>query len=296
MRLLVVGSNGLLGSNVVHAACDREWEVHGTYHSSQPSFDIPLSQYSLKSFEAFDQLLVKHEPDVVINCAAMTDVDSCEQNPDQALVLNGEAPGELAARCERDNIDFVHVSTDYIFDGDSQNPYDESAEPNPLQEYGKSKMVGEQSVRENHSSALIPRLSFVWGVHRSTEELTGFPSWVHEQLRSGETLPLFTDQWITPSRAGQAAETILDLIADGASGIHHVACRSCVTPYEFGGLLAERAGVTQDRLFEGSTEDLERGAERPSHSCLSVTKVEGVLDRPQPTLSADVDAVWSLVE
>jgi dTDP-4-dehydrorhamnose reductase len=296
MRLLVVGSNGLLGSNVVHAARDRGWEVHATYYSSRPSFGIPLSKFSLESFEAFDDLIAKHDPGVVINCAAMTDVDACEQNPDQALVLNGEAPGELAARCERDDIEFVHVSTDYVFDGNTRSPYDESAEPNPLQEYGKSKLVGEQSVRENHASAIIPRLSFVWGIHRSTEELTGFPAWVLNQLRSGETVPLFTDQWITPTRAGQAAESILDLIVEDAIGIHHVACRSCVTPYEFGELLADQVGVTRDRLLEGSTADVERDAERPSHSCLAVAKVEEVLGRPQPTLSEDVDAIWDLVK
>ncbi|TKX41345.1 NAD(P)-dependent oxidoreductase [Halorubrum sp. CGM4_25_10-8A] len=296
MRLLVVGSNGLLGSNVIHEAREREWEVHGTYHSSRPSFDIPLSQFSLESFAAFDELLAKHDPDVVINCAAMTDVDSCEQNPDQALVLNGEAPGELAARCERTDTEFVHVSTDYVFDGSIQTRYDESVDPNPIQTYGESKLAGEQSVQENHASALIPRLSFVWGIHRSTGELTGFPSWVRNQLRSGETVPLFTDQWITPTRAGQAAETILDLIVENAAGTHHVACRSCVTPHEFGELLAEQVGVTRDQLLEGSTTDVERDAERPSHSCLAVGTVEEVLGRPQPTLSDDIDAVWDLVE
>ena len=296
MQLLVVGSNGLLGSNVVRAARDRGWEVHGTYHSSRPSFDIPLSQFSLESSEEFDELLTKHDPELVINCAAMTDVDACEQNPDQAFLLNGKAPGELAARCERDDIEFVHISTDYVFDGEAQDPYDESAEPNPVQEYGVSKLAGERSVRENHSSVLIPRLSFVWGIHRSTGKLTGFPSWVCDQLQSGERVPLFTDQWVTPTRAGQAAETILDLTVEGASGDYHVACQSCVTPYRFGELLAERVGVTQDRLLEGLTEDVERNARRPSYSCLAVEKIEEALGRPQPTLSADIDAVWDLVE
>jgi len=292
MRLLVLGANGLLGSNVVHAGLRRKWDVCGTYHSAEPDFDIPLVQLSLEATEEFDELLVDYAPDVVVNCAAMTDVDACEQHPEQARLINGDAPGRLAASCAAADIELVHVSTDYVFDGTERTPYLESTEPNPIQAYGESKLVGEQEVRDKHSSALVPRLSFVWGIHRGSNELEGFPAWVLEQLRAGESIPLFTDQWVTPTRAGQAAETILDLIEADAAGRYHVACTSCVTPYEFGERLAARAGISQKLLTGGTTNDVDRDAARPKYSCLEVAAVEDELGCTQPTLAEDIDSIW----
>jgi len=293
MQLLVVGANGLLGSNVVHAGQQRGWNVCGTYHSTRPEFDIRLTQFDLRDYDSFDDVLTEHDPDVAINCAAMTDVDGCETNPEQAHVLNGDAPGELAAHCNANDVEFVHVSTDYVFDGTRREPYSESADTNPVQVYGESKLAGEQAVTEEATEALVARLSFVWGIHRSSDDLTGFPAWVRSQLLSREDIPLFTDQWVTPTRAGQAAETLLDLIEQDATGLFHIACSSCVTPYEFSKVIADHANISQELLIEGSMDDVERDATRPAYTCLDVENVESELNRPQPTLGEDVEAVWN---
>lgn len=292
MRLLVVGANGLLGSNVVHAGRQRDWSVNGTYHSSRPSFDVPLSQFDLREFQRFSEIINRHDPDIVIDCAAMTDVDTCESNPDEAFTINGDAPAKIANQCKTNGVDFVHVSTDYVFDGTARTPYDESDELNAIQTYGKSKRLGERGVLEVLGTALIPRLSFVWGIHRSTGDLSGFPAWVNSQLRSKNTAPLFTDQWVTPTRAGQAAETILDLIEQSVDGITHIACTSCATPFDFGEVIAEQVNGSSDLLLEGSMNDIDRDARRPTYSCLDVSKVESALGRSQPTLREDVKTVW----
>jgi dTDP-4-dehydrorhamnose reductase len=291
MRLLVVGANGLLGSNVVRAGQQRGWTVRGTYHSTRPAFDVPLTQFDLREHGSFDDVLVEHDPDVVVNCAAMTDVDGCETNPERARLLNGDAPGRLAAHCDANGVEFVHVSTDYVFDGTEREPYGESAAPNPVQVYGESKLAGERAVTDESTDALVARLSFVWGIHRSSDELTGFPAWVRGRLESGEDVPLFTDQWVTPTRAGQAAETLLDLIERDATGLFHIACSSCVTPYEFGEVIADHVGSSEELLSEGAMDDVERDATRPTYSCLDVEHVEAELDRPQPTLREAVEAV-----
>jgi dTDP-4-dehydrorhamnose reductase len=295
MRLLVVGANGLLGSNVVHVGRRHDWTVMGTYHSSQPAFDIPLTQFDLAEYESFNEVLETHEPDLVINCAAMTDVDSCETNPERATVLNGDAPGALATQCAATDVEFVHVSTDYVFDGTARDPYHEGETPNPVQVYGDSKLAGERAVQRTDGEHLIARLSFVWGVHRSSSELTGFPAWVRGQLASGGPVPLFTDQWVTPTRAGQAAATLLELVDAGATGLYHVACQSCVTPYEFGEVLADQLGADAALLTEGSTDDIDRDATRPTYTCLDVSAVESHLGRPQPTLESDVKEIWDTV-
>jgi dTDP-4-dehydrorhamnose reductase len=296
MRLLVVGANGLLGSNVVDAGQQRGWNVSGTYHSTRPNFDIPLTQFDLGDYAGFDDVLDEYDPDVVVNCAAMTDVDGCEQDAERAQLLNGDAPGGLAAHCETRDVYFVHISTDYVFDGTARDPYVEAATPNPVQAYGESKLAGERAVQSESETALIARLSFVWGIHRSSGGLTGFPAWVRDQLRSGESVPLFTDQWVTPTRAGQAAETLLDLIVMGQRGHYHVACTSCVTPYEFGRVIAEQMGADSALVREGSMGDVDRAATRPTYSCLDIGNVEDVLGRTQPTVREDVSSVWNAVQ
>ena len=124
------------------------WVVSGTYHSTKPLFDIPLTQFDLREHATFDEVLNEHDPNVVVNCAEMTDVNDCEKNPDMAATLNGDTPGKLAAHCEIHNISFVHISTDYVFDGDSRDAYVELDKPAPKQAYGKSKLIGEETVTE----------------------------------------------------------------------------------------------------------------------------------------------------
>jgi len=248
-----------------------------------------------KASEDFEELLAEFSPSVVVNCAAMTDVDECEKQPELAHAINADAPGAMARYCSERGIGFVHVSTDYVFDGESNERYDEGSEPNPLQTYGRSKLAGDRNVRSAHDSPLIVRPSFVYGVNRASEtpELTGFPAWVRSRLADGQEIPLFTDQYVTPSRAGSTAETLLGLIDDGASGAYHVAARSCVTPCEFGRVIASTIGAGTDALEEGSQSDVDRPATRPVNTCLDVEKVEERLGRAQPTLRADVDAIAS---
>lgn len=292
MRVLVLGANGLLGSNVVIEAAQRGWEVCGTYHNSKPEFDIPLKEFHLQHIESFEEIIEFFNPANVINCAALTDVDLCEENPESAERVNGDAPGAIARRCDDFDIRFVHVSTDYVFDGTEREPYDESAQPNPIQVYGKTKLKGEQLVRQHSDECLIPRLSFVWGIHRDTSSMAGFPSWVTSRINESLEVPLFVDQWISPTRAGQAAETILELILEGVGGVYHVASSSCVTPFEFGQLLLEYLDInTSGVLNRISMDSVDRTAKRPQYTCLDTEKVEATLNRPQPTLPDEIESV-----
>lgn len=292
MNVLVIGSNGLLGSNVVRDATSREWTAVGTYHSREPNIAIERHELDIRATDRFDGIVRRVRPDAVVNCAAMTDVDGCEHHPERAHEVNGTAPGELATVAAEYDVSFVHVSTDYVFDGTRRLPYDERSAPGPKQTYGESKLAGERAVAKASPSSLVARLSFVYGIHRSSGELAGFPRWVRERLEAGETTPLFTDQYVSPSRAGQAATTILDLLAHDVSGTFNVACRSCVTPYEFGKNIANRTGLPPWLLEAGSMDDVDRPAVRPRHTCLATDRVKRVLERPQPSLDSDLDALF----
>ncbi|WP_128226290.1 dTDP-4-dehydrorhamnose reductase family protein [Halobacteriaceae archaeon SHR40] len=296
MDLLVLGGNGLLGSNVVQTATGREWEVATTYHSEEPTFDFPTRELDIRDRSRFEQLLDEYDPEIVVNCAAMTDVDGCQRKPDLAQAVNARAPKKLARACEARGIDFCHISTDYVFDGTETGLYDESATPAPIQMYGTSKLAGDIAVRDAHSAPLIVRPSFIYGVHKPDDSLTGFPAWVRSQLRSSEQVPLFRDQHITPSRAGQVGATLLQLVTEGYSGTFNIACRSCTTPYEFGMALRERLGLESVPVEPASLSAVERPAARPQHTCLDVRKVEGCLDTVQPTLDEDLDRIEPVLE
>lgn len=291
MDLLALGTSGLLGSNVLQAAIDRGYRVAGTYRSTEPSADADLFRLDLPDEEGFRGLLDAVDPDTVVNCAAMTDVDACESRPDRARAVNATAPGELARACDEAGVGFVQVSTDYVFDGDGTGRYSETAEPNPVQRYGETKLAGERLVREAHDRPLVVRPSFIYGIHRDTGALTGFPSWVRDELRAGESVPLFTDQRVTPSRAWTTAVTTLALAERGASGTYHVASTSCVSPYEFGELIRRMVGAPSDRLERGRLSDVDRPAARPPNTCLDVSKVTATLERPQPALETELEAI-----
>jgi len=293
MHVLVLGANGMLGSNVLVECLARNDTVVGTYHTKPPEIDVPCRELDITDGNTTIALLEEITPDTVINCAAMTDVDGCEATPERAMEVNGTAPGAIASACAERDIEFIHVSTDYVFDGVDGAPYDESANPNPVQAYGETKLAGERAVRKHHSNPLIARLSFVYGIHRGTDELAGFPTWVRSKIESREEVPLFTDQTVTPTRAGQAAATLRDLCQEQHAGTYHIACRSCISPYEFGAQICERMDAPADLLAEGKLADVDRPARRPADTCLAVDAVEDALGRPQPTLSADLDSIMT---
>lgn len=291
VRLLVVGASGLVGSNLVVCADGRGWDVQGTYHTEPPTLDVPAHRLDVTDADAVRDRIRAADPDWVVNAAAMTDVDECERRQERATAINARAPGYLAAACDRASAGMVHLSTDYVFDGRRADLYGEDDDPAPLQRYGETKLAGERRVHEEMADAVVVRLSFVYGIHRATGELTGFPAWVRDRLARVEETPLFTDQYVTPTRAEQAAETVLALLTVDATGHFHVASSSCVTPYHLGQSIADRAGTDGSVLRPGSMDDVDRAATRPVNSCLDVNRIEDRLGRDQPTVEVDLDAI-----
>ena len=291
MSILVFGSNGLVGSNVVDEGRAQGYSVVGTYHSSEPDFDIELSECDIRDESRVRSVIRDLEPDVVVNCAAYTDVDGCEREPQKAQAVNAAAPGVMAETCAEHGVSFVHLSTDYVFDGTAERPYREDDEPNPIQVYGETKLEGERRVLDEHPEALVLRLSFVWGEHGATGDLQGFPAWVLDRARNGEALPLFTDQYVTPTNARFAAETVLSLVEREVSGIYNVASRDCVSPYEFGRRVLRRLTSDADLLEQRSMADVSRDAARPHDTCLETTILEEKMGRRTPSLDAEIEDV-----
>jgi dTDP-4-dehydrorhamnose reductase len=300
MTLLVIGASGLLGGNAVAAARGRDERVRGTYRTADPADGpggafhegVETVRFDVTGGADVGLPSLLEGVDRVVDCAATTDVDACEADPGRARTVNAEWPGRLAAACAERGLPLCHVSTDYVFDG-RDPPYAEGDDPNPLQVYGETKLAGERAVREaggGEWEPLVLRPSFLWGVDRTTGGLAGVPAWVADELRAGGSVPLFEDQRVTPTRAGGAAGVALDLLDAGRTGTYHVAARDCVTPLEFGRLVAERVDG-DGRIERASMADLDRPAARPAATCLDVSRVERDLGRGQPTLGAALDAV-----
>jgi dTDP-4-dehydrorhamnose reductase len=291
MRIFVTGANGLLGSSLVAHAAATDHKTVATFHNDDPGIGDSRVQLDITDRNRTASLIDEYSPDVIVNCAAMTDVDNCESSPDRARAVNAVSPGDIASLAAERDMSFVHISTDYVFDGNAQSPYTVDHDPAPLQVYGQTKLDGERAVFDAHPNPLVPRLSFVYGRHGATGDLTGFPAWVAERLNAGESVPLFVDQHITPSRAGQVAGTIIDCLEANVDGRVHIAAQSCVTPFTFGEQLADQLGYDATLLERGTTEAVERAADRPAYTCLDVSDIEAALHRPQPTLTEDLAAI-----
>src|SRR6185369_12928944 len=147
MKLLIIGASGLLGINLAMEAM-REHEVIGVDRGKLQSSPFPVIKTNFYNSRAFDSALDSTQPDWVINCAALANLEECERHPDQAKILNTDLPRELAEACAKRNIKFIHLSTDAVFDGTKEDTYTEEDEPNPQGVYSQTKLDSEHAVQD----------------------------------------------------------------------------------------------------------------------------------------------------
>lgn len=286
-RVLVVGGTGLLGQYLCEEARRRGHELAATYRgTSSPSKGIAWHSLDLRRTEAFAPLLREVQPEVLLNTAALTDVDGCEERSEEAEAINAVAPGAMAETAESLGVPFVHISTDYVFDG--QGPATEETEPRPLGAYGRTKLEGERRVLRADPQALLLRLSAVFGWNRLSSKPNSV-TWILNRLEAGQEAPLFEDQRVTPTFAKTAAEAALDLLALEVSGIFQVACRECMSRVEMGKAVADAFGLPGARITRIKMASLRLKAPRPPSPCLVVRKVEETLKRPMPSFRACLD-------
>jgi len=182
-RLVIIGEGGRLGAALAREYAS-EFAVVGFNHAQ-----LDLSQ-PVQMRAALDEL----EFDALINTAAQTNVDRCETHQEEAFAINGEAPGVLAEICARKKARFVHISTDYVFNGTKREPYMERDEARPISVYGESKRAGERRALEAYGRAVVVRVSWVFGPDRPS-----FIDWALGQAREHEEVKAIADKWATPT-------------------------------------------------------------------------------------------------
>ncbi len=283
-RVLVVGGSGLLGQYVAEEARRREHDVVATHRGPAPPRPaVSWKALDVRDREAIRALAEEARPDVVVNAAALTDVDACEDHPEEAQVVNALAPATLASVAKSQGARFVHVSTDYVFDG--TGPARETTEPHPLSVYGRTKLDGERRVLQIHPSALVLRMSAVFGWNRASSKPNSVTR-ILQGVESGSEVRLFQDQRVTPTYAQTGAEAVLDLAGLGSRGIFHVASRDCISRYEMGQAIVEAFGIPGAKLLPVAMRSIALRAPRPAAPCLVVKKVEETLKRPMPGFRA----------
>lgn len=252
MHILITGSGGMLG-HALTAVLSQQHKLTGL---DLPGLDI-TNLSAVKSAVSF------HQPGLVINAAAYTDVDGCETNIDHAFAVNALGPRNLAVVCNELNIPLVHISTDYIFDGTGSVPYKESDQPNPQSVYGKSKLLGEQQVRELTDKHYIIRTSWLYGRHGRN-----FVDTMLRLAREQDEISVVNDQVGSPTYSVDLAEAIAGLITEPAYGTYHITNSGACSWYEFALEIFRQAGIEQIKVKPITTEELNRPATRPRYSVL----------------------------
>lgn len=274
----MIGASGLLGQALAREAGARGDRVTGTYSGEPVDGLRPLD---LADTDAGGRLIADTRPALVALAAAMTHVDGCEARPDLAHRLNALAPGTVAEACRGIGARLVHFSTDYVFDG-REGPSDEDKAPNPLSVYGRTKLEGERNALAALPSALVIRTcaNFGWNRLRGKENSV---TTVVNRLRRGEPVPLFTDQWVSPSYVPHVARAALDLLEKGASGVVHVATAGCQTRLEAGEAVADVFRLPRELLRPTTMAGSRLVAPRPARSCLASRRLGRFPDIPVPT-------------
>ena len=260
MRLVVTGAAGMLGQDVMRVAGGEA---------------VGFTRAELDVTDP-DAVRTAIEPDdVVINCAAWTDVDGAEEHSDVAMRVNRDGACNVAEVAGR----VVHVSTDYVFDGSAREPYVETDATNPIQQYGRTKLAGELALAQANTNHLIVRSSWLFGA--------GGKNFVETMLALGaerDELRVVDDQVGCPTFTGHLAEALVELAQGAERGISHLAGGGSCSWYEFAGEIFERAGV-DCRVIPCSSDEYPRPARRPAWSVLGSMHAEG-LPRWQDGLDA----------
>jgi dTDP-4-dehydrorhamnose reductase len=254
-KLLITGAHGQLGQALIQEAPRQGWEVVAT---DAQHLDITNPQIVW-------QEMSRLRPEVVINAAAATRVDDLESDPEGALRVNGLGPRNLAVACRRLGVKLIHISTDYVFDGTKPEPYVEWDATGPISVYGRSKLLGEELVRQQCADHFIVRTAWLYGIPG--------PNFVSAILARGRSLApdgelkVVQDQRGTPTSAVALARQLLALAPTEAFGTYHATCQGDTTWYDFACLILDTAGI-ETRVAPCSTTEFPRPAPRPANSVL----------------------------
>ncbi len=277
-KILILGISGLTGYKTARKASES-YKVYGTYNYRPVDIENSFSyKMNLANEEQVSQIFSEIRPDIVVNTTALHNVDYCQDNQNEADKINTQAVKLVYENSEKFGSKFVHISTDYVFDGTKNTPYSENDDADPLSYYGKTKLAGEKILEGTRHLVLRPSVVYGWtplelaGTTSSSGKPMNFALWVLTKLYKKEPLKIVTDQFASATLADSLAESILKMIESDKSGLYHVSGLSCESRYDFTIKLAEKFGHDSSLILPITSGSFIQKAKRPSYSCLSCEK------------------------
>ena len=259
MKVLITGAGGLLGGALA-ARLREQWDVVA----------LTREELDISSAEAVREAIEKHRPGLVINAAAFTDVDGAETRPDAARAANTDGPRNLAQETRRQDSILLSISTDYVFDGAKEEPYDENDSPAPLSVYGKTKLAGEEEIRRLNPRHFIVRTS--WLYHNRG---ASFAKNALGLARNNEEVRIAEDQRGSPTYVPHLAAALALLARSKDFGTHHIAGRGGASRLDFVREIYTLLGISTP-LAAARTSDFPRPARRPANSELATARQDAI--------------------
>ncbi len=279
MKVLITGSNGLLGQKLVDLyKTNSSVELIATARGADRYPDKTGYTYAsldITQKNEVDTILDLYKPDVVINTAAMTNVDACETEREACDALNVHAVDFLVDACNRNQIHFVHVSTDFIFDG-THGPLTEEEKPSPISYYGLSKVKAEEIVQSKSKSWAIARTVLVYGIV-SDMSRSNIVLWAKGALESGKSINVVADQFRTPTLAEDLAQGCALIAEQKATGVYNISGKNFMSVYDLVVQVADYWNLDKSLLHLSSSEGIKQPAKRPPITGFRLDKAISVL-------------------
>lgn len=272
MNILVTGSNGQLGRSI-----RKESEA-----SADRYFFTDIEELDITDPEAVDKFVKDNGIDVIVNCAAYTNVDAAEDNEAIAEKINGDAPGILADAIKKAGGSLIHISTDYVFGGAGKNtPLTEEEPASPTGAYGRTKLKGEKEIEKSGASAVILRTSWLYSDYGNN-----FVAKILQLLENRDTIKVVFDQCGTPTYATDLAKAIVDIITGrkikGNEGVYHFSNEGVCSWYDFALASARLSGLKQKEVLPCHSSEFPSKVVRPSYSVLDKTKYKDTFGMKVP--------------
>jgi len=261
-RIAILGGRGMLGTDLVRICRQQGFDVKVF---DLPEFDITNSQQLKEALGTTK---------TIVNCAAYTNVDGAESEADLAYQVNAEAVGRLGALVKEANAWLLHISTDFVFDGQSDRPYVETDPPNPINEYSKTKLAGEQLLGQSGCHHCIMRIEWTYGVAGNN-----FVTKLIKRAKTDKALKVVDDQIGSPTATTEVAKVICELLRIKPTGVFHFASAGYVSRYEMAKFIFDNLSIDVT-LLPCKTSDYVSAAERPLNSRFNCSKIEALLDEP----------------
>lgn len=273
MKILITGANGLLGQKLVKKLLkEKEVELLATSRGESRILqkDVPYQSLDIENKGQVKEVIESFRPDAIIHTAAMTNVDTCEQDQDGCWKANVTAVENLLAAAESCQAFFVHLSTDFIFSG-ADGPYREDDQAKPVNFYGESKLASEELVRKSNTPWAIVRTVLVYGISPGLSR-SNIILWVKQGLESGKSLQIVDDQIRSPTLAEDLASGCFLVARRKAAGIWHISGKDILTPYEMAIKTADFFKLDKSLINKTDSTRFKQAAERPARTGFLIEK------------------------